>query len=250
MPGMSVTMAVSSPVRRFSRLDLPEFGAPHQRYVHPLIHEHALLSALQQGSNRCHKPIDPLRHLAAREEFHLLVGKVDRGLDKDPQPGDALVQGMHFRGESAFQGSKGAPGGGGGRAGDQVGHRFRLGQVELAVDVGPLGELARPGQAGAFGEYCFQNQLQHHRAAVALQFHHIFARKGARARKVECDPPVQGLAPALEVPQSRAAPRQFGAGDRGADGRGERAGYPHDPDPALARWRGYRRYGVVGPCRC
>ena len=82
---------------------------------------------------------------------------------------------------------------------DQVGDGFGLGQVELVVEEGALGEFARPGDAqarrarpvrrridrGGGLEAAREQQLQHDRAAVRLQLEHVFAGVRVRRREVE-----------------------------------------------------------------
>ncbi|MNN51024.1 hypothetical protein D3C81_1656390 [compost metagenome] len=74
---------------------------------------------------------------------------------------------------------------------DQVGHGFRLRQVQLVIEKSAAREFARLGQAQAAVlarfEHARQQQLQHDGAAVALQFQHVFARVRMRALEVDGD---------------------------------------------------------------
>jgi hypothetical protein len=115
--------------------------------------------------------------------------------------------GLDLGREGAGQRTAGRAGGRLGAGVDQVGHRLGLGQVELVVEEGALGELAGLGQAqagqarlagvGALQrrlQAARQQQLQHHRAAVGLQFQHVFAGVAVRRGKVQRQPVVDGRA--------------------------------------------------------
>ena len=68
-------------------------------------------------------------------------------------------------------------GGAGGRGIDQVGHRFGLGEIELAIEEGAPAELAGFGQTGAEVETTGKQHLHDDRTAVALQFKDVLAGK-------------------------------------------------------------------------
>jgi len=84
------------------------------------------------------------------------------------------------------------------RAGvDQVGNRLGLGEIDLSVEKGTLAELSRFSHAQSgqpalaavgvdfFGrlEAACEQQLQHHRTAVRLQFEHVLPSEGMRGGK-------------------------------------------------------------------
>jgi hypothetical protein len=102
------------------------------------------------AQHRVHRGLDGAQ-LAARigllQEVDLLLGEVQRGLHQHAQGDDALGQGLDLLREGAGQRAGGAARGGLGAGVDQVGHRLGLGQVQLVVQEGALGELARLGQA-------------------------------------------------------------------------------------------------------
>ncbi len=72
---------------------------------------------------------------------------------------------------------------------DQVSHSFGLRQVELVIQKSAVGKLTglRQAQAKLFTGFqaALQQHLQHHRAAMALQFQHVFAGIGMRCGEVE-----------------------------------------------------------------
>ena len=66
---------------------------------------------------------------------------------------------------------------------DQVGYGFGLGQVEFAIEKGPLGEFPRLCQAGAIMHRQHHNLLHDVHRAVTGYFYDIFF--GKRARRLE-----------------------------------------------------------------
>ena len=68
---------------------------------------------------------------------------------------------------------------------DQVGDGLGLGQVELVVEKCTLAELTGPSQACTQLQATAQQQVEHHRAAMALQLQHVFACEGVGAGEVD-----------------------------------------------------------------
>jgi hypothetical protein len=76
------------------------------------------------------------------QEIDVFVGKIQRRLDVHPQLRQRFDYGVDAPGKLAIQGAAGGARRGIAAGGDQVGNRFGLGQVELVVEEGALGELA------------------------------------------------------------------------------------------------------------
>ena len=87
-----------------------------------------------------------------RVHIQLVVGEIEAGLETGAGVGQALDQGLDAPGESPLEATnrQAGPAGGGGL--DEVGDRLGLGQIQLAVDEGALGELSRAGQSGTQSE--------------------------------------------------------------------------------------------------
>lgn len=86
---------------------------------------------------------------------------------------------------------------GAGGGGDDVGHRFGGREIELAVEKGATGELART--RGAQSRQIRQSVGQgarHRGTAVVVQLDHVFAGIAARSRKPEHEALVDRLAAA------------------------------------------------------
>ena len=81
----------------------------------------------------------------------------------------SLIDPLHPPGQGAGELAGGLAGGRGGFSVDEVDDRLGLGQVQLAVEEGPLGELPRPGRPGPSGIQSLQDQGEDHGGAVALQ---------------------------------------------------------------------------------
>jgi hypothetical protein len=134
---------------------------------------------------------------------------------------------------------------------DQVGHGLGLGQVELAVEKGAQRELARLRQAQvarrAEFEAARQQQLQHHRAAVGLQFEHVLAgvgiRRGEEQGQAVVDRRALGVEEGAVVGQARG---QGALRDRSRQRRQVAARDAHDADRAAAGRGGDGDDRVVG----
>ena len=79
---------------------------------------------------------------------------------------------------------------------------------------------------------------------MALQFHRVLAGVGVGRGEVEAHAIVEQLAFMGELGMQGMARRQGLADDGLADLERQWAGDAHDAHPALAGWRGDRRYGV------
>jgi len=119
------------------------------------------------------------------EKIDFFFGKIDRRLDMDAQRDDLLRQDLDLPGEVTLQGGHGRTRGSRRPAGDDVGDRFGLGKIEFPVEKGAFGEFAWTREAGAERQNAGEHQIQHHRAAMALQLQHVFAGKGIWRREIK-----------------------------------------------------------------
>ncbi len=130
---------------------------------------------------------------------------------------------------------------------DEIGDGLRLRQVQLAVEEGPLGELAGPRQARAQFQYPLLEHVQHHGPAMALQFQDILTSEGAWRGKIKGDAviqhtPVAGVEGQIGGVARRRTVAQQGLGDGGGGGPGD----PHDAHAAASRRGGNGGDGVAG----
>jgi hypothetical protein len=141
------------------------------------------------------------------QKINFFFWKVQRGLDQEAQAHQRVAQLVHFTREVARQRAHRAACGRLRAGVDQVGNRLGLHQVDFVVQKRAFAKFARlrqpqPGQAGlavgALGLRHFQaarqQQLQHHRPAVRLQFEHVFAGERMRCGEIQRQPLVQMLA--------------------------------------------------------
>ena len=149
--------------------------------------QRALLGTGQRGFDRGLDAVKLSAGAGLFQEVDLLFGEVQRRLDQHAQLDGARGQLVDLLRELARQRARGAARGGFGAGLDQVGHGLGLGKVDLVVEKGALGELARPRQPQARLrlQAARQQQLQQHRAAVGLQLEHVFAGVAVRGRKVD-----------------------------------------------------------------
>ena len=66
---------------------------------------------------------------------------------------------------------------------DQIGDRFSLSQIQLAIEKGATTEFTGLGEAGTEVKAARQQHLHDDRATVSLQFKNVFASKGMRIRE-------------------------------------------------------------------
>ena len=118
---------------------------------------------------------EPFSDIRLGKEVDLLVRKVDRALTEDAQFEKLSLNPMHALRERARQGPQRAPGRLARGAVDEVEHRLRLRQVHLAVDECPLRELSRFRTPCAERQHPFKQHVEHHGAAMSLQFQHVLA---------------------------------------------------------------------------
>ena len=243
-------MASSAPASAFSSELLPTLGWPAKHHAQAFAQQGALARA---GLHSRHRVLDG-GELAARvgffQEVDFFFRKVQRGFHQHAQRDDAFGQRIDFLGKHTAQRQAGRPGCRFGTGVDQVGHGFGLGQVQLVVQKGPLGEFSRRGQTQALGRTGFQatrqQQLQYHRAAVGLQLQHVFAGVAVGRREVQRQPLVDGLAIGVKEGPKRAC-----LGTRGPrtmasiKGRRSRPRCAHDAYRAPARCGGDGNDGVL-----
>jgi len=194
-------MAISSPASLFIKLDLPAFVFSGNHDVQSLPEHRAL--ARRRG-NRLHFAEHggkPLAQRLVRQKIDLLVGKVDGGLDVGSKPRDLRLQSGDARGEFPLHRAHRGARGGRGAGIDEIGDRFGLGDVDLAVEKCPFAELAGPRHAAAKFEEPLQHQVEHQCAAVALKLQDVFAGERGGRRKIQGQALVQ--APALRVEKAR-----------------------------------------------
>jgi hypothetical protein len=145
---------------------------------------------VEVGENRS----EPLLQRLPRQKIDFLVGKIDGGLDVGAQSRDPRFQIGDARGELALHRAHRRASCGGGAGVDQVGNRFGLRDVDFAVQEGALRELAGPRQAAAEFEQALQQQIDDERAAVALDFQHVFAGVRRRRGKVQGEALIHAVA--------------------------------------------------------
>ncbi len=250
VPAIGVTMATSEPARAFKQRGLADVGLADQHHVQAVAQQGALRRlrehVLQRGADA--------GQLAARigffQEVDFLFRKIERGFHQHAQVDHLFDQFVDGFRERAGQRVRGRARRRFGRGLDQVGHRFRLRQVELVVEEGAPREFARFGQPqadfGAGFEAARQQHLQHHRAAVAVQFQHVFAGIGMRRLEIQRQPLVDHFAVGVGERQVGGVARlQDGAAaEQGLDHRGQvLAGQAHHADAAASGCSGDRGDG-------
>ena len=129
----------------------------------------------------------------------------------------------------------------------QIGHGFRLDEIDPAIEVRAQRELARLGQSRTSPHRELDDALEEHRTAVPADFHHVVACVGVRTLKPRDDDLInrarrrRGLA--LHDPRKRRVTWNKGlvATDEGRRNRRRvRSGQADDADAATAWGRRHR----------
>ena len=155
---------------------------------------------------------------------------------------------MHLSRELALQGAQRRSRCLGRAAVDQVRDGLRLRQVDPVVQERSLREFARSGLPGAEFENAPQQDVEHHRSAVALKLKHVFTGQRVRRGKVERQALVDRVASGVEeIPQRGQARWRQVAQQRRGDRPAGRTRDADDADAAPAWRRGDRgdRVGLV-----
>ena len=228
--------------QRVQQRALADIRLPRQHDLDALAQDRALAAAIEQRLHPLQQPAQLAQRIGLLEEIDLLLGEVQGGFDQHPQLDQAVAQPADLAAERTGQRPTGAARGGFGAGVDQVGDGLGLRQVQLAVEEGAARELTRLGQPhpqrGIGLQAARQQQLQHHRAAVGLQFQHMLAGVGMRRREEQRQAVVDRLAlGATEGQVGRLSRLERAATDRRHQ-RGQVLwrGHPHDADgPASGR---------------
>ena len=253
VPAIGVTIATSSPASRLRRLDLPTFGRPTSTIESPARSAAPARPRSTMLSSRSAHPGEPSVRVGSAQEIDVLVGKVECRLGERSQLDQRLDLGADRARELPRQAARRSPGRGRRRRVDQVGHTLGLREVELAVEERAQRELARLGEPRPELDAAGEQEPQHRRPPVAVQFDDVLAGVGLRRRKVECEPLVDDRPGAVAERRERRHPRREGpAGKRRHELRHPGARHPDDADAAAPRRggdRGDRVGGVHRACR-
>ncbi len=172
----------------------PCIGRTHQNDLCAFAQDAALFGQTFDAGDFVHQVAQFGSAELAITRFDLFLRKIQRGFDQHAQVdehGDRLVNGCR---EIALQGTHGAARGLFGGGIDQISHAFSLRQVHFVVKKGALREFARLGEARTQLQAALQYGLQHRRAAMALEFQHLFPGIGMGRRKEQRDALIQRTA--------------------------------------------------------
>ncbi|ANY61086.1 hypothetical protein MA05_01965 [Comamonas aquatica] len=195
------------PGQRVQQRAFAGIGLAGDHHLDAFAQQRALLGAGQHLAQLVAQRVQLAIGIGLLQEVDLFLGEVQRGLDQHTQVDQGFAQLADLAREVARQRAAGAARRRLGAGVDQVGNRLGLGQVDLVVEEGALGELTGLGQAqagqdrGAVGprrlrglQAARQQQLQHHGAAVGLQLQHVLAGVAVRAGEVQRQAMVDGRA--------------------------------------------------------
>src|ERR1700722_15746679 len=177
-----------APRQRVHQTRFAGIGRAENRHLEARTQHLAAAAVLERGPDLGREPRDAVGRLAAQIFRQALFGKVDLGFEPRlglQQPLAPILIDLRRRARSLAQ-RLAALRRGFGR--DQVGHAFGLGQIELAVQKGAAGELARLGQAQTRHLAQGIEQRRRHRApAMEVELGHVLAGVARRRREIERD---------------------------------------------------------------
>ena len=143
---------------------LAHVWTPHDHHPEPFAEQ---VAAGRGPPRRRHRgpdrPSEPLGEQRLGQVRDFLVGEVEGPLDEGADLDELGHRRVHPIGERAVERAPGEPGRLVRRRVDEVRHRLGLGEIELAVEERPFGELAGPGRAGAEGEHPAGHPVEDHR---------------------------------------------------------------------------------------
>ena len=119
------------------------------------------------------------RHRSAIEQGQILL-KIHPGLQFGQLVEQALAQARNLPLQAAIEAGDRQLGGAAAAGRHQLTHRLGPGEIEAAMEEGPLAEFPGLGPAGAAGQHQLQHPLHADQAAVAVELHHVFASEAAR----------------------------------------------------------------------
>ena len=213
----------------------------------------ALVPGVQQGLDFAGNGRQTAANLVWNRLRQFIIRKIEHGLDIGRNGEQGVVKSADPAAEGVFELGCCEPRGAFGTGLDEVEDGLGLGQVDLSIQKGALGEFAGVGLARAGGEEGVEDAPGGLRAAVALDFDRILAGVGMRRAEHEPERVVEDFAGAG---RDGRAVRERAGGPRGerrrraavqAVGQRERAGArkADDGDGACAR-RGGDRGDDVG----
>jgi hypothetical protein len=182
---------------------------------------------LQAGANARQAP----RGVIAMQGIQLLLGKIELRLGERAQLDQLRAQRVDGSGEVPAQRAQRAARRLAARGVDEVGHAFRLRQIEAAFEKGAARELAGLRQAGAGIDAGREQRLHDDRAAVTLQLEHFLAGVRMGRREIEGDAFVdQGTRLIPESSDGRVTSERHRSNDLLRHARHTWTGDAHDAD--------------------
>ena len=170
VPGIGVTIAASSRDQPIQQARLADVGRADQHDGQPVAQQRAGVARARARAQAVAR-IDASRSRTSpsRRKSMSSSGKSSVASVNIRSSISASTQRVHFARELAGEAARRGARGGGRRRFDQVGHAFRLREIELAVEERALREFAGLGEPRAELDAAREQQPQHRRAAVAVQ---------------------------------------------------------------------------------
>ena len=205
VPGPGATIARSVPTSWLNSDDLPTLGLPRIAMWRPS--RMTRPRAASRAARRCRRARarSAGARLAGRDEVIALVGEIHRRLEARRQIEQLPIERADGPRERALelierharlQRRDGV---------DEVRHRFRLHEIEAAVQEGAKRELARLGKPRAGGDGRAHDLAQQRQAAVGADLDDILGGVGMRSREVGGDDFVDARDSGLAEPALRPA---------------------------------------------
>ena len=156
----------------------PGVGPADDRRANPSTQNLPLARRAEQFVHEPHSALEAGQQLVARFRGNIFVREVDVRLDMSQRFQEIVAQLVDALRQSAGELLVGRGQGQFRARADQVGHGFRLGEVQAPVEKRALGELARLSQARSVFQQRVQHQLRGQDASVAGDLDGVLAREG------------------------------------------------------------------------
>ena len=193
---------------------------------------------LEQLGKSLAAPVDRVVQLLVGQEVGLFFGKIDRGLNIQPQPRYFRCKLLDHAGKRTRQGPQRRTRCLLGPTADQVSHSLCLRQVQPVVEKRTLCEFARRSDARAASNCGIDHQLHDHGSTVPVQLNDVLARERRWSWKIQDESAINCVARGvLKYAMTRSAWLRQLADHLARNVRCHWPGNTHDADSAGPRRR-------------
>jgi len=153
---------------------LAYIGLARQDNMQTVSKQTALTRPPQQPPDILSQAVQFSRHIGLAQGIDFFLGEVESSLNQHSQGNESFHYLMRLPRKLATERPHCGTGRGRSSRLDQIGHSFSLRQIQFFIEIGTPGKFTGLRQARTQFKATLQQQLHHHRSAMALQFKHVF----------------------------------------------------------------------------